>query len=1047
MSFTDYYAFRDEVVGALVEDLLGPAEPEEIIEDAPITRYITGILFPADGSHIDPTEDLEESDDYDEAALPDPPVSMANRRYPSSMGITFAVDPQMCKLLRIDVSAARYQQLEDESEEKAPRSFRRGTGPGERWKRVPLEEQTFNVDPSKPTTDRRENVADGLQLFCRVRPPTGDGHVSITVGLINIRDATRGSLRDADSFFQPRIHVSDIDGSPVFVERLAHAPTVSDEDLLSYRLLYRHARSFGTGHGCSVDWTADPGDETRAVSIRSSFIPQYNLRLAETNPNIQADSLTMSFLAEAEKPAVLDDLREFCGAYETWIDGLGGQKASLEEDLRGTAERQIEGCREALERMRRGIDLLKRDGSAWSSFQLANEAMLNVRARTVWLRGNKATPSPVTDQRHRWRPFQLAFILLCLEGITDANSKDRQLADLLWFPTGGGKTEAYLGLIAYVVFLRRLRHSDRGGGVTALMRYTMRLLTIQQFERAALLIATCEHIRRARSDLGDEPISIGLWIGKGGTPNTLRDARLSLDKIRSGQPVEEANPVQLHSCPWCGYPLDHRNYYLSSGRVQLIVSCRQKDCEFRDELPVHLVDDQIYRLHPTLIVATVDKFASLPWREEVANLFNLHDSAIPAPELIIQDELHLISGPLGTLTGLYETAIDYLCSRDGVRPKVVASTATIRRASDQTRGLFDREVKQFPPPGLDARDSYFAIEADPEDRGTRRYVGVMAPATSQTTLLVRTYAALLQRVGDIEAEPRVKDPYWTLIGYFNSLRVLGGARMQVQDDVNDRIALLAGGRKSDQRTIERRIELTSREPSGEIPSHLKRMSVEYPNEDVLDVILATNMISVGVDIDRLGLMAVMGQPQSTSEYIQSTSRVGRQFPGLVVVLLNSARSRDRSHYESFVAYHSALYRQVESTSVTPFSPRARDRGLHAIVIALARMLVPALMVNSGAVGVEKFVESLEIVKQVVLSRVAKVAPEEKEATSIQLDALIDEWKKRAAETPDLVFSNQSHPDRALLVDASRDDLEGEGTFLTLWSLRDVDRASNLYLVR
>jgi hypothetical protein len=390
--------------------------------------------------------------------------------------------------------------------------------------------------------------------------------------------------------------------------------------------------------------------------------------------------------------------------------------------------------------------------------------------------------------------------------------------------------------------------------------------------------------------------------------------------------------------------------------------------------------------------------------------------------------------------------VDVLCNAQGNKPKVIASTATIRRADAQMASLFDRGVRQFPPMGISAADSFFSVEVPPAEKGTRLYVGVTAPGTSQTTLLVRTYAAILQAVAELDASPAVKDPYWTLIGYFNSLRVLGGARMQVQDDVNDRLDLLSRWHASTKRAIEHRIELTSREPSGDIPDHLRRMDIRYPNPDALDVILATNMISVGVDINRLGLMAVMGQPQSTSEYIQATSRVGRRYPGLVITMLNAAKSRDRSHYESFRDFHSALYRQVESSSVTPFSSQARARALHAVLIALARLTVPALRANDNASSVGQMLPSLESAKTAIIDRVRRVDERELESTAAELEQIVAKWVLRAEEEPDLVYANPRHPDKALLGDAGLADEDFRSTFPTVWSLRDVDLSSNLYQV-
>ncbi|MFD0070308.1 helicase-related protein, partial [Streptomyces sp. NPDC127574] len=379
---------------------------------------------------------------------------------------------------------------------------------------------------------------------------------------------------------------------------------------------------------------------------------------------------------------------------------------------------------------------------------------------------------------------------------------------------------------------------------------------------------------------------------------------------------------------------------------------RGPGCEFADCLPVHFLDEAVYAARPTLVIATVDKFASMPWRPATSALFNRNDpdDPTPPPELIVQDELHLISGPLGTLTGLYETAVDALADR----PKVIASTATIRRAAEQGRHLFAREVRQFPPAGLDARDSWFAVETPRGEKASRRYVGLLAPGTSQSTLLIRTYATLLHRAKHAETKDEVRDAYWSLVGYFNSLRLLSAAELQVHDDVVAYLELLAEREGVAVRPIANYSELTSRIDASEIPARLKGIEKRLPDEDTVDVLLATNMIAVGVDVDRLGLMAVMGQPQTTAEYIQATSRVGRAHPGLVAVMLNSSRSRDRSHYESFQHYHSALYREVESTSVTPFSARSRERGLHAVIVALARIMIPAARPNEGAGEVESY---------------------------------------------------------------------------------------------
>lgn len=776
------------------------------------------------------------------------------------------------------------------------------------------------------------------------------------------------------------------------------------------------------------------------------MIPRFELRLADSNPAIGTAALGMRHLMRAPRTQVLEGLGNLCGQYEQWIIETSQLVPALDRSLQATAQRHLDRCREALQRMRVGVGLLARDSDAWEAFRLANKAMLMQRARSDWLAAADRASTPDLDDDHRWRPFQIAFILLCLEGIANPHSEDREVTDLLWFPTGGGKTEAYLGLLAFTAMLRRLRAPSSGHGVTAIMRYTLRLLTIQQFERASLLVCCLESIRRTDSRLGDAPIEIGLWVGRGATPNTLVEAKVSIDKLRQGVRLQQLNPLQLHRCPWCANPIGPQSIWIARSPQRLVTACRDDGCEFSAGLPVCVVDEDIYSRHPMLIIATSDKFASMPWRDSCVSLFNGDLPGIRPPELIIQDELHLISGPLGTLSGLYETAVDLLCSAQGSKPKVIASTATIRRAEAQMASLFDRGVRQFPPAGISAADSFFSVEVPPADKGTRLYVGVTAPGTSQTTLLVRTYAAILQAVAELDGPPAVKDPYWTLIGYFNSLRVLGGARMQVQDDVNDRLDLISRWHASIRREIEHRIELTSRESSGDIPDHLRRMGIRHPDPEALDVILATNMISVGVDINRLGLMAVMGQPQSTSEYIQATSRVGRRYPGMVITMLNAAKSRDRSHYESFREFHAALYRQVESSSVTPFSSQARSRALHAVLVALVRLTVPGLRANNSASNVGKMLASLEPAKAAIIARVRRVDERELERTVAELEQIIDKWVLRAEEEPDLVYANPRHPDKALLGDAGLAGEDFQSTFPTVWSLRDVDLSSNLYQV-
>ena len=660
-----------------------------------------------------------------------------------------------------------------------------------------------------------------------------------------------------------------------------------------------------------------------------------------------------------------------------------------------------------------------------------NRAMWLQRTHSIYAEQVRRGAQPDFDKdidlpkNRSWRPFQIAFILLNMPGVTKLDHPERgegpdALADLLFFPTGGGKTEAYLGLSAYTMGLRRLQGVIAGRvgdeGMAVLMRYTLRLLTIQQFQRATALICACESIRRKSLEKGDgrwgkTPFRIGLWVGRRTTPNRTDDAAEAIKQLRGNQYGGSGlgSPYQLTACPWCGSAieggkhLDAKPYPHGSARTLTYCGDKFGQCLFSrrqapDEgLPVVVVDEEIYRRLPTLLIATVDKFAQMPWKGEVQMLFGqvngvcerhgfkspeIEDSTfhprskagLPSakllehpplrpPDLIIQDELHLISGPLGTLVGLYETAIDKLCTWEvngkPVRPKVIASTATIKNADVQVRSLFLRTVNVFPPPGLDVRDNFFSVQREPTDEDFGRlYIGVCSPGRRLKAVLIQVYVSMLCSAQALyEKYGKAVDPWMTVVGYFNSMRELGGMRRLVDDSIFTRT------RKQDRRGLAKRYlsgeylaELTSRMRSEEIPQILDKLESifdpeaeelrrqafkkkDYKNvpKKPLDVLLATNMISVGVDVSRLGLMVVAGQPKATAEYIQATSRVGRAFPGLVCTVFNWARPRDMSHYETFEHYHATFYKHVEPLSVTPFSPGALQRGLAGLLVSMVRL--------------------------------------------------------------------------------------------------------------
>ncbi|NJL82109.1 MAG: helicase, partial [Chloroflexaceae bacterium] len=247
---------------------------------------------------------------------------------------------------------------------------------------------------------------------------------------------------------------------------------------------------------------------------------------------------------------------------------------------------------------------------------------------------------------------------------------------------------------------------------------------------------------------------------------------------------------------------------------------------------------------------------------------------------------------------------------------------------------------------------------------------------------------------------------------------------------------------------------TSRVSTNEVANAKRRLSLTFDNRDRVDVALATNMISVGLDIDRLGLMVVLGQPKTAAEYIQSTSRVGRDEsrPGLVVTLLNLHRPRDRSHYEHFTAWHDAFYRAVEATSVTPFSPRARDRGLAGVTVALARLGCPELTPALAAADIIQHRDRLEFVAQALCDRAMshrqKNSPDDESLPELvkgETNHLLDKWQNEAEERGKLQYQNEEGGANPLLRDPLDPEEKGHKLFKAQRSLRDVEPTVNLWL--
>jgi hypothetical protein len=935
--------------------------------------------------------------------------------------------------------------------------------PRKAFVRVPHSETVYLSLDGKPV-----NVCGvGFAYMRAVKNEIADRKYTVTIMLYN---GGTGHYDGTNTIFQPKIEVTSVKNPSTGV--LAYGDNMrfsTDDEERSLALMYRNRKRYATGHGISAFWDISSTSWRVSTDLMPwTEVPQMDFEYA-LKKGVEKKSLSLKYLSDlstATSGERLSALEQLVSVYENWIDDL--DVLSLENEQREIANQQVVLCRDAAKRMRRGLNCLRKNADAMRAFSLANRAMLmQMKHRDIVQHvpdDENASTIPYQDINYEkldtdindpniriWRPFQAAFFLMNICGLTDTEphpdeneeaERDRNVVDIIWFPTGGGKTEAYLALTAFVTFYRRLKYPDVSSGTAVLMRYTLRLLTSQQFSRASTLICACDRIRkelwnnsRRRDTRWKEPITIGLWIGGDHTPNKntsyepkgakeYRDCLVDTSYGSLEHRNDYYNKFQVLTCPWCGASLvppanaEGRNGakwgYRTDDHGRFYIRCVRPGCPYENRLPIQVVDEELYRTPPTLLFATVDKFAMIAWNNDVGSFFGLGTNN-RAPELIVQDELHLISGPLGSIVGLYETAIDSLCSSKCVRPKIVASTATIRRAGDQCRHLYNRTVRQFPPSGLDASNSFFAKEAETNEKPGRLYVGIFPSGKTKAMLQTKVMSTLLQYVNLLDAEDNIKDQYWTLTAYFNSLRDLGKCSGLVDDDIKDFMKRLCRRIATDKiiRQIAMADELTSRVPTTALVKCLKKLEkTTYSKEHqeaknfAVNVLLATNMISVGVDVDRLNLMTVVGQPKLTSEYIQATSRVGRKYPGLVCVLYDATKSRDRSYFEQFHAYHESFYRYVEPTSVTPFSQPALDRALHAVLVGLARHCDDSLYEDDDAQNFTGDYPFLDNIKKQLLHRIDSVLEHSQSGEKIdlntisaQIDAFFESWIARAEAMP------------------------------------------------
>lgn len=1113
---------RNQILEFLKTELVGPnpLEPfvqengeEILVYDSPRVRYSTGILFPqesttdsVDGPSIQDDKNVPEEsielDVTDEQTTQAPEITVSaktsgedsndsndeflnltNAYLPSAMGMSACINiPRKGFLVKIFAGRYKKKKFKVNSSERQS-FFRESLDCDIRVKESEIPSKKGEILIKKVSKDG-EDIGLDLNIINRGNSKEDTNNHLLTFSLINALVSTSNYSDNDNCLFQVSFSVESQDGALCFNNYPGY-DYLNEEDAKSNQLLYKHRKTFAVGHGCSPSWDIESDESTSKIT--AEIIPTFEIKpiLPYRIPDLQ---LSMGDFYDPERSEeTLANLSKLVSAYKAWIENqeiIASEFSSETEKV--IAKKHLSDCRKCLLRISEGLEILNNDPKSLKAFQLMNKAMLlqqlhyNLPLRN-W--DFMSTPKKLDQVKMpeisdistwpkqnlgNWYPFQIAFILMNIKSMSDPKCSERDIVDLIWFPTGGGKTEAYLGLSAFTILLRRLvdKNSD---GTTVIMRYTLRLLTAQQFERAAAMICACELIRsKAESELGISRISIGLWVGKALSPNTRASAIIAYNSLSQGR--TDDNIFMISKCPWCGAkmgPLKTGNYTRVLGYKHIktpstiVFQCENSECEFSKNdfnLPLLIIDEDIYDNPPSLLVGTVDKFAIMIWKPDgIKRLFGFRDSKrISPPDLIIQDELHLISGPLGSMVGHYETLIEELCKfKSGektIKVKIIASTATVSKAKEQINSLYNRGINNvmiFPAQATKAGESFFAYE-DKIATG-RLYVGIHAAGLSHATAHVRVVSALLQSVLSIKTENESdRNCYWTLLDYYNSLRELGHAATRIYADIPEymgnmfkRLGLFDKDRRKERRFINKYLELTSRIDSSKIPQSLKELEVPYPKakDYPVDICLATNMISVGVDIPRLGLMTVTGQPKTASEYIQATSRVGRSSdgPGLVVVIYNVQKPRDRSHYERFFTYHSKIYSFVEPTSVTPFSAPMDERALHALLIGLVRyfgtssnQLSPQNIPND---------ELLEKVSQIILDRVQGVDPEEVDYTMKLLKKRISDWKRLTPATYGNMFKPWAEP--ALMYPSGMeppDDNMKSRMWPTATSMRSVDRS-------
>jgi len=1223
---------REEFIEDLVEELQGPRDgSSEVMNKNPWNEYVTGVIIPIDRSidkQAGPDRDIEErkgpgvEEDEDETEIIIPKHNELDPRLRTkSFGITFAVNTSTPQL-DICLTYGRYRSAD------------------ENWSRTPsMWRDTISIENK---TERKViySESDG-EIYLYIRKITRqDDMTMVTLKVVNNLDVESAGRVAEVSLFQPSLRINLKDQTEL--QKLEK----NQNEKMDF--LYRDRPVLAKGHMCSAVWKdidyvdieylpdkitwadidhmeknhQEISGVFKRPDVRTEFLPMYPISAPDfdwpekekKNPVLSTRKLSESW----QKSEIEKALTPLAEGYEKWIEkNIEEMKENFPDNE--TAQKITSKETDAMNRIKKGIEIIKENKEARLAFCFAN--------RCIWLQ-NQSSWKEKKDS-FEWRPFQLAFFLMVIKSMYDEDSSDRDIVDLLWIATGGGKTEAYLAIIAFTLAYRRRRElsshrkNRTGAGTAVMLRYTLRLLTVQQFRRMVDLITAAEYLRVRKTgnkegwrprecDINDRWIygsvrfSTGLWVGSKVTPNRLLDTPSERSAVQMlGEKNSESEPAQLTRCPACGswlrippdgLPEHEREIFLvidgmsednediedifeklnnddidetgikefseksslisirlkfsekvtvdeetvegiwsnideiTESNVDLAcfsptrmgyfpviqekqggvrtgdfeIFCPDPDCELNGDInwkegepstedgrhqkdfiegyderkincvmakgnsmpiPAYTVDQQIYYRCPSVIIGTVDKIARLPYEPKAGSIFGNVNGYSPSfgyhrddlfprratsggkkksvevdpfrpPELIVQDELHLINGPLGSMYGQFEFIVEKMCNERDMKPKYIASTATIKNAASQSKKLFNRQLQQFPPHGLDIEDSFFVRrknfkEAWDEKNPGRVYMGVYAPGFGPLTPPIRIWSKLLE-TGYRNRDSKNSIYYWTIVGYFNAIRELGGMNAVFGQDVVERLEEISqGDNPRNIREPDKKVELSSRINSVDVP-HILRDLEEGINRDLREnphAIMATSMFGTGVDIPHLSNMVVHGQPKTTSSYLQATGRVGRKRGGLVVTFLRHGRTRDKSHYEMFPAYHHRINLDVEPVSVSPFAEGALEKGAGSVLVSCLRNSLEreiswhdeeegpvGLLKQNGKQDAEEILEGLE-------KRVKEIYESEEKVKNIMnyFESQIDRWENIAEEKKsnldfvEYIFRYHREPEKSVVL--------------------------------